>query len=120
MQNNSQSASGLSRAEYSSSKNSFLLSRDGYLFPDMSKKALFKLIGLVALTSGVLAFSAGAAEEKKLTDCLYADMETSKGKILLQLEFEKAPLTVANFVGLVEGDRKSTRLNSSHVSESRM
>jgi cyclophilin family peptidyl-prolyl cis-trans isomerase len=35
---------------------------------------------------------------------MYAQFKTTKGEILIQLEPEKTPLTVANFVGLVEGN----------------
>ncbi len=49
-----------------------------------------------------LLFSCNSANDK-LPDGLYAELETSKGKILLQLEYEKTPVTVANFVSLAEG-----------------
>ncbi|MCL9807621.1 peptidylprolyl isomerase [Flavobacterium amniphilum] len=49
-----------------------------------------------------LLFSCTSGNDK-LPDGMYAEIETNKGKILLQLEFEKTPITVANFVSLAEG-----------------
>jgi peptidyl-prolyl cis-trans isomerase A (cyclophilin A) len=73
------------------------------MFTTKMSKTLF----LAALVAGVSSLA--NAQEKKLTDGVYAEMETSKGKILLQLEYEKTPLTVANFVGLAEGRKNYSK-----------
>jgi peptidyl-prolyl cis-trans isomerase A (cyclophilin A) len=64
-------------------------------------KIMFAFVALIIATS----VCAGPKPKKpKMTSGLYAEMLTSKGLIVLQLEPEKAPLTVANFVGLAEGN----------------
>jgi peptidyl-prolyl cis-trans isomerase A (cyclophilin A) len=59
-------------------------------------------MGSLLVSFFLVLLSCNSAHDK-LSDGLYAEIETSKGNILLQLEFEKTPVTVANFVSLAEG-----------------
>ena len=67
------------------------------------RNTLFTLAAVSAL------FATPAIQAAELKDGLYAEFDTTKGKILLSLEFEKTPQTVANFVGLAEGTKNSNK-----------
>ncbi|MEL4454564.1 peptidylprolyl isomerase [Lutimonas vermicola] len=62
-----------------------------------------KVINLILL---IFLINFGACKTTKYTDLddgIYADLQTDKGDILLKLEYEIVPITVANFVSLAEG-----------------
>ena len=61
-------------------------------------KKVFLLLTVMTIFS-----SCKKEEHTDLADGLYADIETTKGTITVQLEYTKAPITVANFVTLAEG-----------------
>lgn len=61
------------------------------------KKGIYSVLFLVFL------ISCTPAEYKDLNDGLYAEIQTNKGDILIELYAKDVPMTVANFVALAEG-----------------
>lgn len=66
-----------------------------------------KKLLIVAMVCAVFGFGAKAGSQEKKGP-LYATFKTSMGDIVLQLFEEKAPKTVANFVGLASGTKEWT------------
>jgi len=73
------------------------------------KKSLTVFFVLIAALVFCFSGNIEAKEEDSLPNGLYARIATDKGDILLDLEFEKTPLTVVNFVGLAEGTKDSDK-----------
>lgn len=53
---------------------------------------------------GLVLTSCTSSKRADLGDGLFADIQTTKGDIVVKLEHEKTPVTVANFVSLAEGE----------------
>lgn len=64
------------------------------------KIAFILLIAAMGSTLGLNA----QTNPKELQPGIYAEFTTTKGVIICQLEYTKAPMTVGNFVGLAEGN----------------
>lgn len=69
---------------------------------------------VLTLIPALLVIAAGTFvhAQENLPEGLYARMETTRGTILLELEYERTPLTVINFVGLAEGTVEHSRSGS--------
>ena len=63
-------------------------------------KKLSLLLTAIAIMVGC------ASQYPDLDNGLYADIETSKGSIIVSLAHDKTPITVANFVSLAEGENE--------------
>ena len=61
-----------------------------------------KILILFVCIGGLI--SCKSTSYQNLSNGLYADIKTEKGSVLLYLEYENTPITVANFVSLAEGD----------------
>ena len=52
---------------------------------------------------GTLLLTSCKGEHNNLPDGLYAEIETNKGTVITELDYQKTPVTVANFVCLADG-----------------
>ena len=65
---------------------------------------MIKIISIFLITLFSVCEGSDTNNKQRVNmESLQAKMQTSKGDILIELEFIKVPMTVANFVGLAEG-----------------
>jgi len=62
-----------------------------------------KKVFILLLSVSIALSSCKSSKYPDLGDGIYADIQTTKGDILVKLEYEKVPVTVANFISLAEG-----------------
>lgn len=72
----------------------------------MIKKPILATILLLTVI-----FTSCNSEHGDLPDGLYAEIKTSKGDIIAELDYQKTPITVANFVTLAEGKNQFVENN---------
>ncbi len=74
----------------------------------MNRISIFRF-GLFLSAFFLVPAMLSCTEKPTHDDGLYATLNTSKGKIIIELFYKKVPLTVSNFVGLAEGTKNSNK-----------
>ena len=72
-----------------------------------------KFLVAIVLFASVATF---AQKKASAEDGIFAEIETNKGKIVIDLNYKKTPVTVANFISLAEGNNPyvSAQLKGKH------
>ncbi|MCL2265290.1 MAG: peptidylprolyl isomerase [Treponema sp.] len=79
-----------------------------------NKLLIFTLIGVIiivgaGITTKTLTDKDSSSGASNLGDGLFAQIETNRGVFIVRLEYQRAPLTVCNFVALAEGKMDAAR-----------